>query len=144
MRQSRRLEVRRMDDRSVSIDIGGTEYKLLLTTLATKEIGKRYGGMENLGDKLMKADNFEMALDEVVWLITLLANQDIMKHNLLHPGEKKPPLTAEMVELLTNPGELATYKPYIMEAMYRGTKRTIESEPDAKNPEAGDQLTLLD
>ena len=60
------------------IDIGGTEFKMILTTKATKEIAKRYGGLENLGEKLMKTENFEMALEEVVWLITLLANQSIL------------------------------------------------------------------
>jgi hypothetical protein len=64
-------------DRSAVIKIGGEEFEMVLTTRATKEIAKRYGGLENLGDKLMKSENFEMALDEIVWLITLLANQSI-------------------------------------------------------------------
>jgi len=70
------------NDRSAIIKIGDEEYQLILTTKATKEIAKRYGGLENLGTKLMKTENFEMALDEVVWLITLLANQSILIHNL--------------------------------------------------------------
>ena len=49
-------------ERSAVIAIGGTEYELVLTTRATKEIAKRYGGMENLGEKLLKSENFEMAL----------------------------------------------------------------------------------
>ena len=40
------------NERSAAINIGGTEYELILTTRATKEIAKRYGGLENLGDKL--------------------------------------------------------------------------------------------
>ena len=48
-------------ERSANIAIGGEEYTLLLTTRATKEIAARYGGLENLGDKLMKSENFEMA-----------------------------------------------------------------------------------
>ena len=104
---------------------------------ATKEIAGRYGGLENLGEKLMKAENFEMALDEIVWLITLLCNQPILVHNLKHPEDKKPELTAEEVELLTSPMELTDYKDAIMEAMYRGTKRNIESEPEGKNTAAG-------
>ena len=51
-----------------------------------------------------------MALDEIVWLITLLCNQPILVHNLKHPEDKKPELTAEEVELLTSPMELADYK----------------------------------
>lgn len=30
----------------------------------------------------MKSENFEMALDEIIWLITLLANQSVMIYNL--------------------------------------------------------------
>ena len=122
-----------MNERSATVNIGGQEYEMLLTTRATKAIAGRYGGLENLGEKLMKAENFEMALDEIVWLITLLCNQPILVHNL----NKKPELTAEEVELLTSPMELTDYKDAIMEAMYRGTKRNIESEPEGKNTAAG-------
>ena len=97
-------------ERTANITIGGEEYTLLLTTKATKEIAGRYGGLENLGDKLMKSENFEMAIDEVVWLITLLANQSVLIHNLKNPENKKELLTAEVVELLTSPLELAAYK----------------------------------
>ena len=124
-------------ERSANINIGGDEYTLLLTTKATKDIAGRYGGLENLGDKLMKSENFEMALDEIVWLITLLANQSILVHNLKHPEDKKPELTAEAVELLTSPYDLAGCKNAIMQAMYRGTKRNVESDPDSKNTQAG-------
>ena len=104
------------NDRNAVIVIGGLEYKLILTTNATKEIAKRYGGLENLGDKLMKSENFEMALDEILWLIALLANQSVLINNRLN-GDKKELLTEDDVELLTSPLELATYKEAIMEAM---------------------------
>ena len=42
-----------MNERSAVISIGGQEYELLLTTRATKQIAKRYGGLEQLGDKLL-------------------------------------------------------------------------------------------
>lgn len=123
------------NDRKSLITIGGKEYSLILTTKATKEIAKRYGGLENLGEKLMKAENFEMALEEIVWLIALLANQSILIKNRLN-GEKEELLTEDDVELLTSPHELATYKDSIMEAMFKGTKRNIESEDeDPKNVE---------
>ena len=126
------------NERSAVISIGGQEYEMLLTTKATKEIAKRYGGLSNLGEKLMKTENFEMALDEVVWLITLLANQSVLVHNLQSPSKKKTLLTEEMVELLTSPFELADYKNAIMEAMYKGTKREVESEEESsKNAQVG-------
>lgn len=124
-------------ERTATIKIGGEEYTLLLTTKATKEIAARYGGLENLGDKLMKSENFEMALDEIVWLITLLANQSILIHNLKHPEDRRPELTAEAVDLLTSPYDLAGCKDAIMQAMYRGTKRNVASESDPKNTRAG-------
>ena len=122
-----------MDDRSAVVTIGGKEYEMLLTTKATKEIAGRYGGLENLGDKLMKSENFEGALEEIIWLITLLCNQSILVHNLKNPEDKKPELTTDEVELLTSPLELMDYKEAIMEAMYRGTKRNVESESESKN-----------
>ena len=120
-------------ERSANIIIGGDEYTLLLTTRATKEIAGRYGGLENLGDKLMKSENFEMAIGEIVWLITLLANQSILVHNLKHKDAHRELLTEEMVELLTTPVDLATYKAAITEALYKGTKRNVESEATPKN-----------
>ncbi|TYS69949.1 hypothetical protein FZC76_05745 [Sutcliffiella horikoshii] len=124
------------DERSAVIEIGGQDYKLILTTKATKEIAKRYGGLENLGNKLMNTKDFELALDEVVWLITLLANQSILIHNLRNKEAKKELLTEEEIELLTTPFELAEYKNAIMASMMKGTKRHIESEP-SKNVEVG-------
>lgn len=120
-------------DRTTTITIGGVEYELVLTTKATKDIAARYGGLENLGQKLMKSENFEMALDEIVWLITLLANQSVLIHNLKNPTEKKEVLTTDVVELLTSPLDLADYKRAITEAMFKGTKRNLESEDTGKN-----------
>lgn len=122
-----------ISERTSVIQIGDEEYTLLLTTKATKEIAGRYGGLENLGDKLMKSENFEMAIGEIVWIITLLANQSILVHNLKNPDSPKVTLSEEMVELLTIPADLATYKSAIMEALLKGTKRNIESEADSKN-----------
>jgi len=124
------------DERSATIDIGGTEFKMILTTKATKAIAGRYGGLENLGDKLMKSENFEMALEEVVWLITLLANQSILIHNIKNKDDRRELLTEEEVELLTTPFDLAGYKNAIMASMMMGTKRYVESE-NSKNEVVG-------
>jgi len=124
------------EERSTTINIGGTDFKLILTTKATKAIAGRYGGLENLGAKLMKTENFEMALDEIVWLITLLANQSILIHNIRNKEDKKELITEEEVELLTTPFDLAEYKNAIMASMMKGTKRNVESEP-SKNEVVG-------
>ncbi|ERI11241.1 hypothetical protein [Aneurinibacillus aneurinilyticus] len=126
------------NDRSASINIRDKEYELVLTTRATKAIAGRYGGLENLGEKLMKSENFEMALDEIVWLITLLANQSILIRNLKNKNAPEELLTEEEVELLTSPLDLAAYKTAITEAMFKGTKRNVESEEETpKNVEVG-------
>lgn len=121
------------NERGAIVRIGDRDFELLLTTRATKEIARRYGGLENLGTKLMKTENFEMALDEIIWLITLMANQCIMIQNLKNKGEPEDLLTGEEVELLTSPLELAAYKDAIMEAMFKGTKRNVVSEEESKN-----------
>ena len=120
-------------ERSAIITVGGEEYELILTTKATKEIAGRYGGLENLGEKLMKSENFEMAIGEIVWLITHLANQSILIHNLKHKDSQRELLTEELVELLTTPLDLAGYKVAITEALYKGTKHNVVSEVDSKN-----------
>lgn len=126
------------NERSAVIQIGGEDFELVLTTRATKEIAKRYGGLDNLGEKLLKSENFEMALDEIIWLITLLANQSILIYNLKHKDKPKKTLSEDEVELLTSPLELGGYKAAITEAMFKGTARNIESEDtDSKNAQVG-------
>lgn len=71
-------------DRETTIVIGGEEHELLFTTRTTKEIAARYDRLESLGDRLLKAENFKIAIDEVIWLITLLDNQSKLVYNLRH------------------------------------------------------------
>jgi len=120
------------EERTAKIVLGGKEYELLLTTKATKEIAKKYGGLGNLGEKLSKAENFELALDELMWLIVLLANQPILIHNLQNPNDIWELLDQEAVELLTTPFEIAAFKEAIMDALLKGTKREVKSE-ESKN-----------
>ena len=128
------------NERSAVIHLGGEEFELLLTTRATKDISKRYGGIEDLGDKLLNSEDFGVALDEIVWLLTMLANQPILIYNLAHRDAPKDLLTEEAVELLTTPFDLASYKNAITEAMFKGTARNVVSAPpenDEGNAEAG-------
>ena len=127
-----------VNERSASITVNGEEYELILTTKATKELAARYGGLENLGNKLMQSEKFEEVLEEIVWMIVLLANQSIMIHNMKNPKGKKELLTEEKLELLTSPTDLANFKDAIMQAMTKGTKRNIESEEtEPKNGQTG-------
>ena len=126
-----------MNERSSIIKIGGEEYELILTTKATKEIAGRYGGLENLGDRLMNSENFEEALGEIIWLITLLANQSILIYNIKNKEKPKALLTEDEVEILTTPYDLTEYKAAITEALFKGTQRNVESETDPKNAVTG-------
>ena len=120
------------DERSSIIKIGDKEYELLLTTKATKEIAKKYGGLEKLGDKLLSTKDYEGAIGEIVWLLVTLANGPILIHNLKNPDNKKDLLTEDEVEILTTPSDLADFKEAITSALLKGTKRNIESE-ETKN-----------
>lgn len=117
------------------ITIDEQDYQLRLTTRATREIAGRYGGLEHLGDKLMKSENFEQAIEEVIWLICLLANQDVAIWNLQHPDQPRDELSPELIELLTVPADLTSYKSAITAALEEGTRRSIVSEPDPKDSE---------
>ena len=118
------------------ISINGESYGLLLNTKATKDIAKRYGGLEKLGDKLLQSENFEVAIDEVIWLIVELANQYI-KTQMLKTKTEIPLLTEEEVEILTSPSDLADFKDSIMLCLQEGMSRSVHSEHDEKNKTAG-------
>lgn len=123
------------NERNAVITVNGVDYNLVLTTRATRAIANRYGGLENLGNKLMKSEKFEDAIGEIIWLIVLLANQGVMIQNLKNPKNKKELLTEETLELLTTPSDLTEFKDAIMEAMIKGTKRNIESEDNGSKNE---------
>lgn len=120
------------NERSAIIKIGDKNYELLLTTKATKEIAKKYGGLEKLGNKLLTNKEYEDAINEIVWLIVVLANQPILIHNYKNPNDKKDLLTEDEVELLTTPQDLASFKDAITEALYKGVQRNVVSE-EVKN-----------
>ncbi|WP_311777197.1 hypothetical protein [Trueperella abortisuis] len=118
--------------RSARVTIGGSEYELVLTTKATRLIAERYGGLDNLGAALETSEDLGQTLTEVIWLITLLANQSVQIHNLTHRDNPRPQLTEDEVELLTVPADIADYRGAIAEALQRGTRRVITTEPDPK------------
>lgn len=124
--------------RSARVTIGGSEYELVLTTKATRLIAERYGGLDNLGAALETSEDLGQTLTEVIWLITLLANQSVQIHNLTHRDNPRPQLTEDEVELLTVPADIADYRGAIAEALQRGTRRDILTEPAPKASPAAD------
>lgn len=129
-----------MSERGAMITLCGSQYELILTTKATKEINRRYGGLGKLGDRLSKAESFEETIDELVWLLTLLINQGILVHNAVNKllGEKQKPLFSEDdIEVLTSPADFADYKDAIFEALQKGAMRHVKSEENPKNVTVG-------
>lgn len=124
--------------RSATVRIGGTDYELVLTTKATRLIAERYGGLDNLGAALETSEDLGQTLTEVIWLITLLTNQSVQIHNLTHRDNPRPQLTEDEVELLTVPADIADYRGAIAEALQRGTRRDILTEPAPKASPAAD------
>ena len=125
-----------LDDRGTVINIDGESYNLILTTLATKEIAKKFGGLEELGETLSDGKDIAEMFDAVLWLVALLANQGIKIHNYKNKDSKKDEIDVEMLEIFTSPLELTEFKDAIMEAITKGTTRHVESEGDEKNGEA--------
>lgn len=129
-----------MSERGAMITLCGEQHEMILTTRATKEINRRYGGLGKLGDRLSKAETFEETIDELVWLLTLLINQGILVHNAVNKffAEKQRPLFSEDdIEVLTSPADFADYKDAIFEALKKGTERHIKSEENPKNVTVG-------
>ncbi|MGN6060139.1 hypothetical protein [Corynebacterium striatum] len=124
--------------RSARVTIGGSGYELVLTTKATRLIAERYGGLDKLGAALETSEDLGQTLTEVIWLITLLANQSVQIHNLTHRDNPRPQLTEDEVELLTVPADIADYRGAIAEALQRGTRRDILTEPAPKVSPAAD------
>ena len=92
----------------------------------------------NYAERYQQVPEGTLALDEIVWLITLFANQSVLIHNLRHKDTPRELLTEEAVELLTTPLDLAGFKSAITEAMFKGTARNILSESDeSKNAPSG-------
>jgi hypothetical protein len=116
------------DERSVTIQLCDKSYDLLLTLYATKKIAKRFGGLENLGSKLVGAD-FEKSIEDIVWLITLLANQSVMIYNLKNKQSPQELLTEEEVEMFSSPADMIQYKDALMDALTLGVHREVVSEP---------------
>ena len=120
-----------MTERAVWITICGKSYPLCLTLRATKEITKRFGGLEKLADALSCAELAEQ-LDTMTWLLSLLISEACAM--LCVMGEDAPtPLTAEKLEIVLTPGDLIRMQGDLLNAVRVGVGREVEG----KNAEAG-------
>ena len=129
------------EERSALITLGGEEYELVCTMKAMKEIGKRCGGFDAMGEMLSGIERDPIgAIDTIVWLVTLLANQSILVHNLKNKDTPRDILTEESVELLATIEDFFGLSKALMESMSKGMARHVESAPpetDEGNAVAG-------
>lgn len=117
-------------DENVVVTIGGEKYELILTMRATREITKKYGGLDKLGEALSQGKDSEDRLSGAFWLIALLANQSVLIHNLKNPQDRRELLTEEHIELLTAPIDFKEINAAATLAIAKGMKRTVESADD--------------
>ena len=120
-----------MTERAIWITICGKSYPLCLTLRATKEIAKRFGGLENLADALSGAELPDQ-LDTMTWLLSLLMTEGSSMLRVMGE-EAPPPLTAEMLEIVLTPGDLIEMQGNLLRTVRVGVGREVEG----KNAEAG-------
>ena len=120
------------DSRVTYLVLGKEKIPLLLTLKATREIATRYGGLEELGNKMLESMDLNGMIDEIVWLIVVLANQCILIENLENKTNK-PLLTSTELELRMDPYEMTSYREAILAALQAGQKQHVQSEEEPKN-----------
>lgn len=108
------------------ININGKDYELVLTTLAMKKIGEKYGGLEKLGDKFEHSDS-NTAVEDIIWLLTLLINQGILRNNYKNNTHDKT-FAEDEIALLTDPSEIVGFQEKISNAFKRGVERKVPYE----------------
>lgn len=119
------------------IKIRGKAYPAVFNVAALKEVGNRYGGVEQLGDKLKQ--DYGKAVSEFSWIIALLIAQGTALKNFEDSTNDKAP-NQEQVELLMSPGELFSQQAVIIDIINdgmnmgagtgTGTQATEEEEVD--------------
>ena len=110
------------------ITLNGQEYEIVLTTRAAKDISKKYGGLDKLGDAFAKD-----LINAMIFLTHVLVNQAIMRRNFQNPDDRKPLVTMEEIELFTDTNDLTAYLPVFNRVMANDAKEKIKTEDSEKN-----------
>ena len=106
-----------MFEKGVDVQISGQVYRLTFTTAAMKAVGKKFGGVAELGERL--ADKLG-AIEDACWLIAILANQGTMLKTRNLSPDNPDLLSPELVELLTNPPEIEVLTQACIDAIELG------------------------
>lgn len=127
------IETMEFDD-EVTITLDGENYPMLMTTYATSQIVKKFGGLDNLNEKIMGSNNEGTMVDNACWLAALLINQPIMRYNRKHRDAEKPLFEADDIAIMTSPREAEMIMGKVSEAISRGSERVVpDGVPAGKN-----------
>lgn len=122
-------------EEEVKVTLDGEDYPMLMTTYATRQIVKKFGGLNNLGKKITggEGDQEEM-FNNACWLVALLVNQPIIKYNRKHRDAEKPLFEVDDIAMMTTPSELMTLMEQVGKAISRGSERNVpDGVPAGKN-----------
>ncbi len=123
-----------MYEKSTEITIRGKTYPMLFNVAALEEIGTRYGGIQELGEKLQ--EDYGKAINEYTWIIALLVQQGVALANFENNTKEKA-ITQDEVKLLMKPKEIFDAQEVIMKTINDGMGSNNE---EAENQEVDEVL----
>lgn len=115
-----------MEINKITVELGGQEFELVLSTLATKHISEKYGGLDKMGKAITTAAGKD--LDGIMWLLAELINGGITRENVLK-GTQRPLVDANTLAAITTPGDLVQLREAIPAVIVRDTGRTVKVDP---------------
>lgn len=116
------------------------ERELKFNLNALKKIKEKFGSLQEMQEKLTaKTDDPLDVIDDIIWLITLLANQPIIELNMdikrgIAQGKEEPLLDEEYVSLKFDIKDMIAQKQNIFAALASGMAFTAVS-PDEETDE---------
>lgn len=121
-------------ENNAKITLDGTEYPLLLSTYAAKQISDKFGGLSEMGERLTDSKGREgEMIDDLCWVIATLANQPILIRNR-RENKDEPTLTAEDIAIFTTIDDITDMVEAVMLAINQGSSRAVpDGKPTEKN-----------
>lgn len=122
-------------DRTAYINIGKKAYPMRFSLGASIEIGKKFGDLQKMGDR-MSQDSLDKQVGVIVWILELFIKQGCAYKNLFEADTPTPenapvkdgkyiPPTTEEIELAVDIQEAKTK---IFECISGGNKREVEAK----------------
>lgn len=121
-------------NRIIEIEIAGTSYPLNFSVKAAKELTKRYGALDKIGEALSIKKTDEL-FDELMYLLALLQNQGADYANIME-GKEIRKFSPEQLEVIMGTVDCVALQDRLMEAMAAGMKPTVETEDTSEEKNA--------